>query len=143
MANDNEFVNSMSAAADMCVARFSNDDEMLDYQPDSLRHLDLLLTEVQNFLDDMHPDQVKFLVSAFGSYLFEVVRRTHGGTYYWYEPEDQPVLILGEPEYKISMLAFGKIQKLLTDASESISQYYGRVVDQLQMAQPGDNLTVG
>lgn len=88
----------------------------LDYSTESLAALDTMLDEAsQSSLDDQ---TMKLLITQAGSYIFEVARRKYGGKLYWYDELNQPILVIGQPEFELSFLAFEKVKGRLQNGSE-------------------------
>lgn len=93
-----------------------------DFSVDSLRNVDDILEELGGFeLDDNILDSVS---SMAGSYIFEVARRNYGGKYYWIQERKQPVLVTGEPEFSISIMAFEKVRSRIQNGKEDEIPYY-------------------
>ncbi|KEQ26840.1 hypothetical protein [Paenibacillus tyrfis] len=93
-----------------------------DFSVDSLRNVDDILGELGDFeLDDDILDSVS---SMAGCYIFEVARRNYGGKYYWIQEREQPVLVTGEPEFSISILAFEKVRSRIQNGKEDEIPYY-------------------
>ncbi|MOA16306.1 hypothetical protein D3C78_1365140 [compost metagenome] len=59
-----------------------------------------------------------------GCYIFEVARRNYGGKYYWVQESKQPVLVTGEPDFSISILAFDKVKERILNGQEDNIPYY-------------------
>ncbi|MNO73978.1 hypothetical protein D3C76_649600 [compost metagenome] len=94
----------------------------LDFSVDSLRCVDDILEELSDFeLDDKNLDSVS---SMAGCYIFEVARRNYGGKYYWVQESKQPVLVTGEPDFSISILAFDKVKERILNGQEDNIPYY-------------------
>ena len=80
-------------------------EEALDYSEASLGHVDRIL-------DDFHrrgvalPEDLHFLASA---YLFETARREFGGRYLRGDDDNTFVLVLGEPDCQIGIMAMAKV----------------------------------
>ncbi|WP_010492873.1 hypothetical protein [Paenibacillus elgii] len=93
-----------------------------DFSVDSLRNVDDILEELGGFeLDDNILDSVS---SMAGCYIFEVARRNYGGKYYWIQERKQPVLVTGEPEFSISIMAFEKVRSRIQNGKEDEIPYY-------------------
>ncbi|KZE73490.1 hypothetical protein [Paenibacillus elgii] len=93
-----------------------------DFSVDSLRNVDDILEELGGFeLDDNILDSVS---SMAGCYIFEVARRNYGGKYYWLQEREQPVLVTGEPEFSISIMAFEKVRSRIQNGKEDEIPYY-------------------
>jgi len=113
----------------------------LDYSETSLAAVEEMLAEATEFVDETPAKQIDALVKMLGSYVLEVGRREFGGKYYWHEGRDQPVLVIGEPEYKIAILVFDKIRGRLTgDKDASISLFYRGFAERVRSAEPGDDV---
>ena len=95
--------------------------EDLDYSVKSLELLDILLEEGADFLPE---EEQEGLVQMAGCYLFEVARRGFGGKYYWFSQGEQPVLVTGEPDFEVSILAFDKVKGRLQNGEEDNIPYY-------------------
>ncbi|MGG1516938.1 hypothetical protein ABE504_16135 [Paenibacillus oryzisoli] len=107
--------------AESFVNNFS-DKGNFDYSVQSLRKLDDILEELSEYqIDDDALDSVS---SMAGSYIFEVARRNYGGQYIWVQERDQPVLVTGEPEYSISIVAFDKVRGRIRNGKEDDIPYY-------------------
>ncbi|MGE3803617.1 MAG: hypothetical protein AB7K24_02975 [Gemmataceae bacterium] len=76
----------------------------LDYSEASLVAVDELLSEAADFVDEMSPEQINLLAQDFGCYMLEVGRREFGGRYLWFEQRDQPLLVVGEPAFRVALL---------------------------------------
>jgi hypothetical protein len=114
----------------------SND--TLDYSESSLAVVEEMLAEATEFVEESPAEQIEALVKMLGSYVLEVGRREFGGTYYWHEGRDQPVLVVGEPDYKIAILAFDKVRgRLSGDEEDSIPFFYQGFAERARSAEPG------
>src|SRR5574340_168533 len=69
--------------------------------------------------------QSRWFGERFGCSVLEVARRNHGGRYLWLEERDQPILVWGEPEYHVAMIAWDKVRgRLSGDEADSILFFY-------------------
>ncbi len=117
----------------------SND--ALDYSESSLVAVEEILAEASDFIDETPSEQVDMLVRLLGSYVLEVGRREFGGIYYWHDARNQPVLVIGEPEYKIAILSFDTVRERLSgNESNSVPLYYEEVAKLARNAAPGDDV---
>ncbi|QDT60138.1 hypothetical protein SV7mr_26550 [Stieleria bergensis] len=117
----------------------SND--TLDYSESSLAVVDEILVEASDFLDETPEAHVDALVRLLGSYVLEVGRRAFGGIYYWYEDRDQPVLVIGEPDYRVAILAFDKIRgRLSGNEAANIPLFYRGMAKLAGDAKPGTDV---
>jgi len=118
--------------------------DALDYSQSSLSVVDDMLAEASSFAENMPGDQIDTLVRLLGSYVLEVGRREFGGKYYWHEERGQPVLVLGEPEYKIAILTFDKVRgRLLGEEDDDIAYFYQGFATRAHTAVPGDDALFG
>lgn len=89
----------------------------LDFSVPSLEILDILLEDASGFYAEMTFEQQQKIVKGAGAYIFEVTRRHTGGSYYWYQKLDQPILITGQPHFETGMLAFNQVHNRLQNGS--------------------------
>ncbi|MDQ0092039.1 hypothetical protein J2T12_005483 [Paenibacillus anaericanus] len=109
------------STAENFTKNFSNRGNF-NFSIESLHRLDDILEELGDFkLDEDNLDSVS---SMAGSYIFEVARRNYGGKYYWIEESNQPVLVTGEPDFSISILAFDKVKGRIKNGKEDNIPYY-------------------
>ena len=80
----------------------------LDYSEQSLATVEEMLAEASPYAKEMPPADVKALVELMGSYILEVGRRQHGGTYQWHEARSQLVLVVGPPKFSVAMMTSTK-----------------------------------
>ncbi len=89
------------------VQMVSRSKEEFDYSIDSLQQLDYFVKSLcnNNFTDDEFYGVCKFT----GSYVFEVLHRELGGRFLWTQKGQQPVLVIGEPDFTIQVKAWQRI----------------------------------
>lgn len=78
----------------------------LNYQPASLSILEMILSEAR--YSALSGEWSQWLAVHGGAYLFKVVSqrfREWPLQYLWYHPLDQPVLVVGQPVFRMSLLA--------------------------------------
>jgi hypothetical protein len=132
-----EIGNAAANAVEMCASR---GDGALDYSEASLTVVEGMLAEAAAFAADMTPDQLTTLVQDFGCYILEVGRREFGGRYYWFSQRDQPVLVVGEPNFRVALLAWDKVRGRLTgDEGDNIPFFYAGFAERARRAKPGDD----
>jgi hypothetical protein len=113
-------------------------DARLDYSEASLTVVEEMLGETSNFIDAMSASQVESLVPGFGCYILEVARRALGGRYLWHTQRDAPVLVIGEPEFRVAMLTWDKTRgRLSGDEADNIPFFYAGVAEQVRSATHG------
>ncbi|WP_339272374.1 hypothetical protein MKY59_16340 [Paenibacillus sp. FSL W8-0426] len=93
-----------------------------DFSVLSLHEVDVILDELCEY--ELDHDTLDSVSSMVGSYIFEVARRNYGGKYYWVQEREQPVLVTGEPEFSISILAFDKVRGRIQNGKEDDIPYY-------------------
>ena len=94
----------------------------LDYSIDSLTALDALLGETP--VASLEDGLVTALAAQAGCYIFEVARRTYGGTYYMDARTEQPLMIISEPDFSVSFLAIEKATGRLKNGDEDNIPFY-------------------
>ena len=113
----------------------------LDYSEASLAVIEEMLGEASNFVNEMPAEQTDALVHLLGCYVLEVGRREFGGKYYWYDARDQPVLVVGEPEFKVAIIVFDKVRgRLSGDEADSITFFYQGFAERVRSAEPGTDV---
>lgn len=126
-------------AADYFEARFLG----FDYSVGSLQLLDDLLDEAGDYYENMSVERRQEIVEMAGAYLFEVARKAHGGQYFWYDAQQQPILVAGLPEFEISLLAYDKVRgRLVNGAEDNIPFFYQGFAERVQRAKPGDKALI-
>ncbi len=128
--------------AERAVAQLrERSNDSLDYSESSLTVVEEMLAEASDYIDDLPKDQIDSLVHMLGSYILEVGRREFGGKYYWHDGRDQPVLVVGEPDYRIAILTFDKVRgRLSGDDSDNIPFFYQGFAARARRAEPGADI---
>src|SRR5688572_19940427 len=112
----------------------------LDYSSQSLDVIEEMLDEAVAYVAEMDAKSVDQLVQYAGCYIFQVARRAHGGKFYWHEGRDQPVLVVGEPAYRIALLTWDRVrQRLSGDPADNIPFFYAGFDERVRQAVPGDD----
>ena len=128
-----EFTNDMIKSAENFVNRTSNRFNGLDFSVKSLDVVDNVLEESSDFYEEMNEQQRQNLITSVGSYIFEVARRNFGGKYFWYDHLNQPILVTGQPEFDVSIIAFDKVKGRLENGKEdNIPFYFAGYVERVQ-----------
>lgn len=117
----NKLEQDIISTAESFVNNFS-DKGNFDFSVDSLRSADDILEELGDF--ELEDEMIDSISSMVGCYIFEVARRNYGGKYYWVQESEQPVLVTGEPEFSISILAFDKVRGRMKNGKEDEIPYY-------------------
>lgn len=133
-----DFTRDMIKSADMFVERSTERYVGLDFSVESLKVIDNILEDASDFYDEMNDDQRKNIINSAGSYVFEVARKTYGGKYFWYDKLNQPILVTGQPEFEVSILAFDKVKMRIENGEEdNIPFYFKGYVERVKNKQSG------
>jgi len=119
-----DFTRDMAKSAEFFVSTKAERFSGLDFSVNSLNIVDNILEEASEFYDEMNDKQKQNLISAVGSYIFEVARRNFGGKYFWYEKLSQPILVTGQPDFEVSILPFEKVKGRLENGKEDNIPFY-------------------
>jgi hypothetical protein len=110
----------------------------LDYSEASLAAVERGLEQAASWDNELNPEQLKNFARAFGCYILEVARRRFGGRYYWSESRDAPVLVVGEPAFRVALLTWDQVSgRLSGDAACSISFLYAGFAQRVHQAELG------
>lgn len=122
---DDDLTAEVQRVAAGMVERCQDKHGRLDYSEESLAVVEALLEEASDFVDEMSDKHVGSIAREFGCYVLEVARRTWGGRYLWHPDRDAPVLVVGEPSYRVAMLTWDKAKgRLLGDEADNIPFFY-------------------
>jgi hypothetical protein len=114
--------------------------DRLDYSEGSLAVIEEMLAEAAEYVDGMTEELATDIAEQTGCYILEVGRRKHGGRYVWYEARNAPVLLVGEPEFRVAMLTWDKTRgRLSGDEADNIPFFYEGFAGRVRSAQPGDD----
>jgi hypothetical protein len=132
-----QIVNAAEKAVLLCESRSG---DRLDYSEASLAVVEEMLGEAAEFAAAIDPAQTDGLVQQFGSYILEVGRREFGGRYLWHDEREQPVLVVGEPVYRVAMMTWDKVRgRLGGDSADNIPFFYAGFAERARTARPGDD----
>ena len=114
--------------------------EKLNYHYNSLYFIDAILEETR--ISEAATDRKQWVAAHAGAYLYRVASlRVHRFQYLWYHPLDQPMMVVGLPGYRVTLIAEHAVQQRLDAAPEStITQLYTNFEQALLRAKPGDDL---
>lgn len=133
-----DYTRDMIKSADFFISSSSNRFTGLDYSVKSLEVVENALEEASDFYDEMEEKQKQSLINSVGSYVFEVARKNFGGKYFWYDQLNQPILVTGQPEFEVSILAFEKVKGRLENGKEdNIPFYFAGYVERVNNKQSG------
>jgi len=138
-----EFTQQMIDTSSKCIERFQGRFHGLNFSVESLKVVDNILEEVNEFKEDMNEGQINSVVQTVGSYVFEVARKNFGGRYFWYDQLNQPILVTGQPNFEISLLAFEKVKGRIQNGKEdNIPFFFQGYVERGTKANPGDRAMI-
>jgi hypothetical protein len=139
----NEFTQQMIDASTKFTARFEGRFNGLNLSISSLKVVDNILEEVSEFKDEMNDGQINTVIQTGGAYVFEVARKNFGGKYFWYDHLNQPILVTGQPNFEISLLAFEKVKGRIQNGKEdNIPFFFQGYVERVTHAKPGDKAMI-
>lgn len=122
-----EFIKDMTSNAERITGAYN---EMLngalDFSVNSLKALDELLDQFHQNKNDIDDEMKSDVIAQAGSYIFEVARRNYGGKYFWYNQLNQPILVTGQPDFEISIIAFDKVRMRIENGKEDQIPFYFR-----------------
>lgn len=141
-AGANSVQDEVIAAAGRAVASLqARAGGRLDYSIDSLKAVDEMLEEASAYVADLDEAVVTGLVQQLGCYVLEVGRRAFGGEYYWHEEGEQPILVVGEPEAHVAVMAWSKVVGRLTgDVADDIVFFFHGFAEKAARPEPGSNV---
>jgi hypothetical protein len=122
-------------------ARFFNPyfDNKLDFSEESLKVIDTILDQTHKHRTT--PEKEKWIASMTGAYIFQVAFNQYGGKFYWDEAHKQPVLVTGEPDFEISLLAFEKcMMRIANGEADNIPFFYEGYANKVKNAKPGEKV---
>jgi hypothetical protein len=138
MHSMDELPDQIAQAAERAVAMCQDRGGELDYSVASLDVVEEMLAEAGQYLSTLTKEQVNSLVQAFGCYILEVGRRTFDGRYLWHDDRNQPVLLVGEPDFRVAVLAWDKVRgRLQGDTGDNIPFFYAGFAEGVKRAGPG------
>ena len=104
---------------------------------------DEILSVFSENKDDMDSGMLEDIIAQAGSYIFEVARRNYGGKYYWYDQLNQPILVTGQPEFEISILAFEKVKQRIENGNEdNIPFFFAGYSERVKKGKKGDKAMI-
>ena len=130
-----------AAAEDAIAAGEYVSGEQLDYSEASLAAVQKTLTEAAGWDAELTPEQFENFAQSFGCYVLEVARRAFGGRYCWFDSREAPVLMVGEPAFRIALLTWDQVRGRLTgDAGCDIPFLYAGFAERVRRAEPGSDV---
>ncbi|MDP3151245.1 MAG: hypothetical protein Q8N23_01160 [Archangium sp.] len=97
----------------------------LDYSEKSIPRVESALAAVAEHFDSLDDAGKALTAQRFGCYLLVVGQRTYGGRYQWNEERNQPVLVVGEPNYRVAIITWDKVtERLEGDQTDDITFFW-------------------
>lgn len=116
-----QLIDDIIGTANSFAQNFS-DKGKFDYSINSLTDVDDLLDEISDYV--MDEDAIYNIYTMVGSYVFETARRNYGGKYYWIQEEQQPILVVGEPDFSVTIKTWEKVQGRIENGEEDNIPFY-------------------
>lgn len=115
--------------------------ERPDFSEASLAAVEEALAIAADWEDELNPEQLRNFARSFGCYVLEVARRALGGRYCWHERGDAPVLVVGEPAFRVALLTWDSVRgRLAGDPGCSIRFLYDGFAERVRRAEPGTDV---
>ncbi|MNJ86607.1 hypothetical protein D3C87_41110 [compost metagenome] len=135
-----EFISKATVNAEKIVRSFNSKyDGAFDYSIRSLNVLDSLIEDFADFTDLSDEEIIDDFCAQAGSYILEVARRSYGGTYFWEDHSQQPILKTGLPDFEISIKTFGKVKNRIVNGDEdNIPFFFKGYSERVRNAQKGE-----
>jgi len=132
-----QVIDAAAKAVALCESRPGGE---LDFTEASLSVVEAMLAEASQYVSDLTTGQLTGLAQQFGSYILEVGRREFGGRYLWHDQRDQPVLVVGEPKFRVAMITWDKVRgRVGGEEGDNIPFFYAGFADRARKAKPGDD----
>lgn len=125
-----QFTADMTANANALVKQFK-DVANLDFSVASLQILDKVIDDNRAFYKQGDDETKRKMIIRIGAYIFEVARQNYGGVYFWYNRLDQPILVTGQPEFEMSLLAYERTKLRFENMREedNIPTFFNQYVE--------------
>ena len=137
----NELKSQILEKARLAVEQFKNRAQSpLDYSAESLMAIEEMLDEASDFYNELPEDQISALIHLAGSYVLAVAAVEFEGNFYWYEQQNQPIFVVGEPNFNIAIATFSKVEgRLRGDVADNIAFFYKGFAERARLAKKGDS----
>jgi hypothetical protein len=110
----------------------------LDFSEASLSVVEEMVEEAAAFSEELTPEQREILARDFGCYILEVARREFGGRYAWFRQRNQPVLVVGEPAFRVALLTWDRVRgRLSGDPAANLPFFYTGFAERVRRAERG------
>ena len=138
--NDNQSAigKQVKLRAEEFVVSYGEKYKGLDYSVQSLTELDYLLGELKSWVD-LSDDERNGIITNAASYILWVAKQQYNSIFYWSEKHAQPVLVIGEPDYRIALIAQDKVLNRIEKKDSDIRTFYNKLKDRVQTATRGSD----
>lgn len=110
----------------------------LDFSESSLSIIEEMIEEASAYFEEMTPEQQETAAQDFGCFILEVARNEFGGSYRWFDERGQPVLVVGEPSFRVALITWDKVrERLAGDPADNIPFFYSGFAERVRNAEPG------
>ena len=139
--NMSELKDQVIEKAELAVSQFQERaGGVLNYSEDSLSAIEEMLAEASEYINEIPEEQIDALIHLAGSYILAVAANEFDGQFYWHDQEDQPVFVVGEPDFNISIVTFNKVKgRLNGDEADNIPFFYQGFAERARKATKGDS----
>jgi|APLak6261674355_1056100.scaffolds.fasta_scaffold26359_1 hypothetical protein len=97
----------------------------LDYSEKSLPRVEKALMAIAPHYATLNDAAKELTAQRFGCYLLVVGHRTYGGRYQWNEERARPVLVVGEPNFRVAIMTWDKVaERLAGDDADDITVFW-------------------
>lgn len=108
----------------------------LDYSEKSISAVEILLEEIAEKNLTLSDEKVTQLIQEYGCYLLLTAIKLYGGEFYWNEANNQPMLIVGEPDNMYILMTWDKVKgRLLGDKKDHIAYFMQQFSDEIKKEQ--------
>ena len=87
--------------AEEFVVSFGKKYKGLDYSLQSLMVIDHLLDDYSPRWEKLSTEEQNEILTNASCYILWIAQQQYGGKFYWSEQHRQPVLVIGEPDYRL------------------------------------------
>ncbi|RYV02063.1 hypothetical protein SOPP22_10830 [Shewanella sp. OPT22] len=141
-----ELLSAVNGNAELAVNQFQEQaSSNLDYSRNSLSGLEFVIDDASDIFDVLEPEQAENLVNLFASYILSVAYKEFGGRFSLINNDDEviPVLILGEPDFEVVVLAHDKVRgRINGDKADNIPFFYQGIVEHVKSAIKGKKVVI-
>ncbi|WP_133245612.1 hypothetical protein [Pelagibaculum spongiae] len=133
-----ELQNQIQKDAEFAAQQFNPRlDDQLDFSADSLSAVDEMLEEASDFADEMPEERTNSIIELMTAYTLFVAYKEHGGEFFWSNEYNQPFLVSGMPESRISLLIYPAIKsRLFGDSGSRISFLFKGFSERVKSSEP-------